>query len=132
MPTEMRRVTIAVPAGTMSEIDCYRYREKIKNQTQAVLSLIEMGLDACCSPKEDASSLSAAAMQMALDYDSLDLHGQRLLRELTALEQERVQEQWGQRPSRPLAARGYQGKAIDPCDVRPFFAEEAKQSDSDL
>lgn len=132
MPTEMRRVTIAVPAGTMSEIDGYRYREKIKNQTQAVLSLIELGLDACCAPKEDLSSLSAAAMQMALDYDSLDLHGQRLLRELTALEQERVQEQWGQRFSRPLAARGYKGESLDPREVRPFFAEEAKPSENEF
>lgn len=44
MPTEKPRVTFTVDHDTLSKIDEYRFANKSKNQTQAILSLIEKGL----------------------------------------------------------------------------------------
>lgn len=45
MPTEKPRVTITVTEEQLCEIEKYRYGKRMKNQTQAILSLIRMGLD---------------------------------------------------------------------------------------
>ena len=44
MPTDKPRVTFTVSQDTLDKIDDYRFRNKSKNQTQAILSLIEKGL----------------------------------------------------------------------------------------
>lgn len=44
MPTDKPRVTFTVSQDTLDKIDDYRFRDKSKNQTQAILSLIEKGL----------------------------------------------------------------------------------------
>lgn len=45
MPTERPRVTITVTEEQLREIEEYRYGKKMKNQTQAILSLVRAGLD---------------------------------------------------------------------------------------
>ena len=45
MPTERPRVTITVTEEHLKEIEAYRYGNKMKNQTQAILSLVRSGLD---------------------------------------------------------------------------------------
>ena len=45
MPTEKPRVTITVTKEQLEEIENYRYGNKIKNQTQAILSLVKAGLE---------------------------------------------------------------------------------------
>ena len=45
MPTEKPRVTITVTEDQLKEIEEYRYGHKMKNQTQAILSLVRVGLD---------------------------------------------------------------------------------------
>lgn len=45
MPTEKPRVTITVTPEQLQEIENFRYDKKMKNQTQAILSLIRVGLD---------------------------------------------------------------------------------------
>lgn len=45
MPTEKPRLTITVTEEQLCEIEKYRYGKRMKNQTQAILSLIRMGLD---------------------------------------------------------------------------------------
>lgn len=44
MPTEKPRVTFTVSPETLNKIEEYRFSNKSKNQTQAILSLIEKGL----------------------------------------------------------------------------------------
>lgn len=44
MPTEKPRITFTVNPETLNKIDDYRYSHKMKNQTQAILSLLEKGL----------------------------------------------------------------------------------------
>lgn len=45
MPTEKPRVTITMTEEQLAQIEGYRYGNKMKNQTQAILSLIEKGMD---------------------------------------------------------------------------------------
>lgn len=45
MPTERPRVTITVTEEQLKEIEAYRFGKKMKNQTQAILSLVRAGLD---------------------------------------------------------------------------------------
>jgi len=61
------------------ELETYRFDNKFKNQTQAILSLIEKGLE---SFESDKPSLrySREAEKLAKDYDALDSHGKKLIR----------------------------------------------------
>lgn len=52
MPTDKPRVTFAVSEETLSQIDNYRYENKCKNQSQAILSLINKGLHAISSQEK--------------------------------------------------------------------------------
>ena len=47
MPTEKPRVTFTVSKETLDEIDLYRFASRSKNQSQAILSLIERWLENC-------------------------------------------------------------------------------------
>lgn len=44
MPTDKPRVTFAISEDKLAELESYRYENKIKNQSQAILSLIDKGL----------------------------------------------------------------------------------------
>ena len=52
MPTDKPRVTFAISEEKLAELEAYRYDNKIKNQTQAILSLIDKGLSALESEKD--------------------------------------------------------------------------------
>ena len=43
MPTQNPRITFTVSDETMKAIDEYRFSHRLKNQTQAILSLIDIG-----------------------------------------------------------------------------------------
>ena len=43
MPTDKPRVTITMTEDELKRIEAYRYGNKLKNQTQAILSLIKCG-----------------------------------------------------------------------------------------
>lgn len=80
MPTEKPRVTFTISQERLSEVEAYRFDNKIKNQTQAILSLIDKGLSGFSEHEEKAPSLSDEALKLAEDYDSLDGHGKRIVR----------------------------------------------------
>lgn len=90
MPTEKPRVTITMSQEQLSKIDEYRFGHKIKNQTQAILSLIDVGLTDIFSEsdkqKEKAPPFSGEAMQIAKDYDFLDSVSQKAVRSLVDIE----------------------------------------------
>lgn len=44
MPTEKPRITITMTKDQLERIEDYRYGNKMKNQTQAILSLIDKGM----------------------------------------------------------------------------------------
>ncbi len=79
MPTEKPRVTITMSKERLEELEAYRFDYKFKNQTQAILSLIEKGLESFESDKPPLR-YSSEAEKLAKDYDALDFHGKKLVR----------------------------------------------------
>lgn len=45
MPTDKPRVTITMSEEQLAQLESYRFGKKMKNQTQAILSLMEKGMD---------------------------------------------------------------------------------------
>lgn len=81
MPTEKPRVTFTIEETKLDQINQYRFDNKIKNQTQAILTLIEKGL-ADFEQMSDAPALNKKAPSkkdeaddIADVYRELDDHG---------------------------------------------------------
>jgi len=90
MPTEKPRVTITMSKERLEEIETYRFDNKFKNQTQAILSLIEKGLESF----ESGTPLrySREADKLAKDYDKrLDHYGRKQVRSVADNEIARVE-----------------------------------------
>lgn len=90
MPTEKPRVTFTICQEKLEQVDSYRFENKFKNQTQAILSLIDRGLSN--PPAERNPRVSDEALKLALDYDRLDKWGQKQVRDVACNEVRRVQE----------------------------------------
>lgn len=88
MPTEKPRVTITMSNEQLKKIEAFRYDNKIKNQTQAILSLIENGFEALslCNNKKTAvsknngsDSFTKNEQQLLTLYNDLNTEGQEKL-----------------------------------------------------
>lgn len=84
MPTDKPRVTFTISEDKLAELEEYRYSNKIKNQTQAILSLIDKGLSALELERDDKKSPSVAEAapgeaQMLSLYRELNIEGQEKL-----------------------------------------------------
>lgn len=93
MPTEKPRVTFTISKERLSDLETYQHENKIKNQTQAILSLIEKGLSDFEPTVKKAPSLSDEAMKVARDYQGLDRWGRGMVREVIGHEQTRMEEE---------------------------------------
>lgn len=60
MPTDKPRITITIPDDQFSKVQDFQYGNKMKNQTQAILALIEMGFEEL--QKKEASTAKEFAM----------------------------------------------------------------------
>lgn len=93
MPTENPRITITMSEEQLEDIRNYLHENKLKNQTQAILSLINKGFDAlnACSADSSAqigkkaSAMSTNALEDELidNFRSLNARGKRMLCELS-------------------------------------------------
>lgn len=99
MPTEKPRITITMSNEQLGRIDEYRYSNKMKNQTQAILSLIEKGYEVLAQKQdfsseysEKAPSLSDEALEVARGYETLDQWGKVAVRELVDTEKKRCED----------------------------------------
>ena len=74
MPTDKPRVTFAIDEEKLAKLESYRYDNKIKNQTQAILSLIDKGLSLVESEESEhkKSSPSTAEAAPGDEYISLE------------------------------------------------------------
>lgn len=86
MPTDKPRFTITVDPALMQEIEDYRYNHRIKNQTQAVISLMQRGLQEIMEtefsqPQQPVEQYSADETQLIDDYRSLNEQGQEYIRQ---------------------------------------------------
>ncbi|WP_417002855.1 hypothetical protein [Agathobaculum sp.] len=86
MSTDKPRFTITVDPALMQEIEDYRYNHRIKNQTQAVISLMQRGLQEIMEtefsqPQQPVEQYSADEQQLIDDYRSLNEQGQEYIRQ---------------------------------------------------
>lgn len=86
MPTDKPRFTITVDPALMQKIEDYRYNHRIKNQTQAVISLMQRGLQEIMEtefsqPQQPVEQYSADETQLIDDYRSLNEQGQEYIRQ---------------------------------------------------
>lgn len=84
MPTDKPRVTFAISEEKLAELEAYRYENKMKNQTQAILSLIDKGLSALEPGKVDGIKnaplyLSEAEERLIALHHKLNSEGQEKL-----------------------------------------------------
>lgn len=93
MPTEKPRVTFTLDKETLQKIDEYRFSSKSKNQSQAILSLIEKGLSELEPELRTTPLYSSEVMQVAQDYDSLDHWGKQVVRSVIDDEKERCEDE---------------------------------------
>lgn len=73
MPTMNPRITFTVSEDTMKAIDEYRFEHRMRNQTQAILSLIDLGFKALTGndfPQEP--QISDEDMQLLNLYHNTD------------------------------------------------------------
>lgn len=89
MPTENPRLSFMVSDELKAQINDYQFSHKIKNQSQAIISLINKGMDAiargyiCQTSKLSENSserLSADAIMIAKQYDELEEDGKQFIR----------------------------------------------------
>ena len=74
MPTMNPRITFTVSEETMKAIDDYKFSHRMKNQTQAILSLINIGFKVLedKEPIEPAEKLSDEDRQVLNTYHAAD------------------------------------------------------------
>ena len=93
MPTDKYRTSISLDADLYAKLENYRYSNRFKNQTQAIISLIELGLntlDASAPIIKPSQMFSTVTQKVAKDYDSLDSHGKRLVQVVVKEEKKRI------------------------------------------
>ena len=89
MPTDKPRFTITVDPALMQEIEDYRYNHRIKNQTQAVISLMQRGLQEIMEtefsqPQQPVEQYSADEQQLIDDYREFNVEGKEKVRDYVA------------------------------------------------
>lgn len=89
MPTDKPRFTITVDPALMQEIEDYRYNHRIKNQTQAVISLMQRGLQEIMEtefnqPVQPVEQYTADEQQLINDYRAFNAEGKEKVRDYVA------------------------------------------------
>ncbi len=69
MPTLNPRITFTVSDDLMEKIDEYRFQHRMKNQTQAIVSLLNRGLEALSGkPVEQLPKFTEDEIQLINEY----------------------------------------------------------------
>lgn len=80
MPTEKPRVTFTISQERLSEVEAYRFDNKFKSQTQAILSLIDKGLSGIKKDNPpDATEATPGEEHLIELYRELNTEGQHLV-----------------------------------------------------
>lgn len=91
MPTENPRITITMSEEQLEEIRNYLHENRLKNQTQAILSLINKGFEALntvsagavSNKKAPANVANALEKRLVDNFNKLNKDGQSMLCELS-------------------------------------------------
>lgn len=83
VPTENPRITFAVDKYTLDKITEYRFEHRLKNQTQAVLTLIEKGLNSLNSTENksilEETILTDDELSLLENYRKLSREGKQYI-----------------------------------------------------
>ena len=90
MPTEKPRVTFTIKQEILDKVDEFRYATKAKNQSQAILSLLEKGLEEAEQKTKKSPLYSSEAMDIAKRYSDLDVYGKNTVRAVIDAEENRI------------------------------------------
>lgn len=84
MPTEKPRFSLSIPQELLNRIDQYRFDNHIKNQTKAVVTLLEIGLTSLgiTPPAPLEPSLSASDTHLLEAYHNADATAQSFALEM--------------------------------------------------
>ena len=97
MPTENPRVTITLDDELLNKITEYRFENRIKNQTQAIVQLVERGIAEIDLPNrhQDIKENEFTKSEIALiqKYRNLDDHGKRMVDIVIKEETERMEQE---------------------------------------
>jgi rRNA maturation endonuclease Nob1 len=78
MPTDKPRITFAVDESLLQQVEDFKDDNNCKNLSQAILALLNKGLDIEESAA-DAHAPSDEALAIAADFDDLTEEGKRLV-----------------------------------------------------
>lgn len=81
MPTIKPRVTITMTEEQLQKIEDLRFKKRFKNQTQAILALIDAGFETLKTKPTSAEDIIAQNhdRQMTKKYHALDDHGKDMV-----------------------------------------------------
>lgn len=79
MPTEKPRVTFALSEEQLQKIDTFRFENRMKNQTQAILTLIERGLSEMKEADLQSPHYSDRAAVVAEAFDKADERSKKIV-----------------------------------------------------
>ncbi len=81
MPTQKPRITITMDSELFNKIEDFRFKNKYKNQTQAILDLIKSGFNELESYNKSNNGIlfHKEAINMAKKYRDLDDHGREMV-----------------------------------------------------
>lgn len=105
MPTKKPRVTITMTPELYEQVEQYQFDNRVKNQTKAIISLLEAGLEDIETIEKRTPSYSDEALKLASIFDSLDSHGKRILKSVLDEEARRTEEE---RAAKEKAAKAAQ------------------------
>lgn len=93
MPTKKPRITITMNEEQLKNIEDYQYKNKIKNQTQAILSLINAGFKelSLLNPIPINTCGDNSVLDLLEKYAELDPHGKDIVNVVLQKEYERCQ-----------------------------------------
>lgn len=137
MPTDKPRVTFTISKEQLSKLESFKYENRIKNQTQAILTLIDKGLSDYEPKPKEVQSLSGEALSIAKDYQNLDKWGKKVVRSVIADEKARCESERHDQPKNanlednvlPLrcstqAASAGTGCYLGPEEWEPIYVQE--------
>lgn len=93
MPTKNPRFTITMDQDLYDQIEDYRYSKRLKSQTQAVVSLLEAGIESLMEDMKKAPSVSDEAAEFGKRYEALDKHGKVVVTVVMTEEEKRMKEE---------------------------------------
>lgn len=143
MPTDKPRVTITMTEDQLVQIENYRFGHKFKNQTQAILSLIQKGFDELARTGDEMSLNFDSSNKLSKDeshlldgYRNLSSAGKRSLRaQLKMHLTEFPAEQPPEVIEVPYAARGQGSPGVlrlTPAQVEKILNAEKIKSDDEI